>query len=153
MISHSSRCSTLAVELALVNSLELLLGWTFGGPDILGLRTWGEPLRDRQVIRETERSSERQRGHHRQLWTSACLYAWPETLRPAHLESSVIGCFRYLVWGAEVCDWLKGMGRTSLLLPLWLKTDFDWLILETDWGKDRYEEKERVTGEQTDSFR
>lgn len=30
---------TLAVELALVNNLELLLGWTFGGPDILGLRT------------------------------------------------------------------------------------------------------------------
>lgn len=37
---------TLAVELALVKSLELLLGWTLGGPVILGLRTWGEPLED-----------------------------------------------------------------------------------------------------------
>lgn len=55
------------------------------------------------------------------------------------MDRSVTGCYGYLVWGAEVCDWLKGMGRTSLLLPLWLKTDLDWLILETDWQTDRSE--------------
>lgn len=45
---HPVTRATLAVELALVKSLELLLGWTLGGPVILGLRTCGDPLEDRE---------------------------------------------------------------------------------------------------------
>ena len=110
--------------------------------DILGLSTWR--VND---IQTTQRQMCLQRDlneYHLSVSLPACLTC-RFLIGAEGGKSSVIRHNSYLVCGAEVWDWLKGMGRTSLLLPLWLKTDFDWLIRETDWERERDRRVNRET--------
>lgn len=122
---------TLAVELALVKSLELRRGCTFGGAAMVGLSTCGV------VLQTKERHNNK--SHMSQLVFKDLRY-WQTLLKSRIVFSCIrVLCGTHLVCGAVVWVWLKGFGMTSLLLPLCANTDFvpTWLILLMAWNREK----------------
>lgn len=115
---------TLAVELALVNNLELLLGWTFGGPDILGLSTWGEPLWDRQAVRRTKCRSK-----------SLSNFSQLKTRGRKELCDAVLAMVTWCEGLWSVIGW-KGQGERLCCYHS------DWRRIWTDWSWRQPDERE-----------